>query len=209
MFVTNKYLTIYFNLINKAKNRIIEDHIEKHHIIPKCLGGSNKIENLVSLTPKEHFICHKLLIKITDGKSKRKMCYALWRMCHNSKHHKRFISSKDYDYARKMFIDSNKGYTPTEESKLKFSKSTTGKPRPWAKDAISKHHAMIKSGEKINHSIKRWQVIDPDGKIHIVDNLSAFCKERKLSPGNFTTYGKTKGYSAKCLGLLKDLEVTN
>lgn len=207
MFITNKYLSIYFNIINNSKDRTNDGPIENHHIIPKCLGGSNKKENLAKLTPREHFICHRLLIKITSGEAKRKMCYALWRMCHNSKHHKRVITSKQYAYARKMFIACHKGHTPTEESKIKLSKSIKGKPRPWAKDAISKHHAMVNAGQKINHSTKRWQVTDPTGKIYTVDNLSAFCKERKLSSGNLGTTGKTKGYSAICLGFVRDLEV--
>lgn len=209
MFIPNKYLTIYFKIVDRSKNRIIDGPIEEHHIIPKCLGGSNKKENLASLTPKEHFICHKLLIKITIGVVKRKMCYALWRMCHNSKAHHRHISSNQYEHARKMFIESRKGHKHTKESREKQSKSTKGIPRPWAKDAISKHHAMIKSGQKINHSIKRWKVTDPNGNTHIIDNLKSFCKERNLSPGNFTTYGKTKGYTAICLGIVKDLELTN
>ena len=38
--------------------------LEVHHIVPKCLGGSNKKENLVELTAREHFICHRLLCEI-------------------------------------------------------------------------------------------------------------------------------------------------
>ena len=34
---------------------------EKHHIIPKCLGGTNSKDNLVDLYAKEHYIAHKLL----------------------------------------------------------------------------------------------------------------------------------------------------
>jgi hypothetical protein len=55
-------------------------YIEKHHIIPKSLGGSNDVSNLVCLTAKEHFICHLLLPKMTTGDQKKKMVYAAWRM---------------------------------------------------------------------------------------------------------------------------------
>jgi len=59
------YIRIYNQIINKAKNRIIQDlqYYENHHIIPKCMGGSNKKDNLVKLTAREHFICHWLLFK--------------------------------------------------------------------------------------------------------------------------------------------------
>lgn len=29
-------------------------YYEKHHILPRCLGGKNYNSNLVLLTPKEH-----------------------------------------------------------------------------------------------------------------------------------------------------------
>lgn len=54
----------YENLILKAKNRKLEGYCEIHHILPKCLGGNNKKENLIKLTAREHFIAHLLLIKI-------------------------------------------------------------------------------------------------------------------------------------------------
>lgn len=207
MFIPNKYLTIYFKIVNRSKNRTINGPVEEHHIIPKCLGGSNKKENLATLTPKEHFICHKLLIKITEGEIRRKMCYALWRMCHNSNKHNRNVNGQQYEYARKMFINSRKGYNHTKEAREKMSNTSKGIPRPWAKKSIEKHHEMVRAGQKINHSVKRWRVTDPQGIVHIIDNLTAFCKEKNLSPGNFTAYGKTKGYSAVCLGIVKDLEL--
>jgi len=35
------YSNIYRNLISKAKDRVFEGYVEKHHIIPKCMGGDN------------------------------------------------------------------------------------------------------------------------------------------------------------------------
>jgi hypothetical protein len=59
------YSKIYENLIKKAKyRRSIEGYSESHHIIPKCLGGTNESENLIELTPEEHYIAHQLLAKI-------------------------------------------------------------------------------------------------------------------------------------------------
>ena len=76
------YKRIYEEIINKAKleNRNKKENIyyEKHHILPKCLGGLNNKENLVLLTAKEHFICHKLLVKIYPDNNK--LIYALSAM---------------------------------------------------------------------------------------------------------------------------------
>lgn len=58
------YKKIYNSIIDRAKTRIVEGYTELHHIVPKCLGGSNDSENLVSLTAEEHYIAHLLLVKI-------------------------------------------------------------------------------------------------------------------------------------------------
>ena len=59
-----KYLNIYNNLINRARNRILETYTEKHHIVPKCFGGTNNKINIVHLTAREHYLAHQLLVKI-------------------------------------------------------------------------------------------------------------------------------------------------
>ena len=61
---TMDYSSIYDQLIERGKTRILEGYTEKHHIIPRCMGGSNDTSNLVDLCPREHFIAHVLLSKI-------------------------------------------------------------------------------------------------------------------------------------------------
>lgn len=59
------YGKIYDILINRAQTR--EEYIimaEQHHILPRSEGGSNKKSNKVELTPKEHHLCHLLLIRL-------------------------------------------------------------------------------------------------------------------------------------------------
>ena len=58
------YEKIYDILISKAQNRILETYTETHHIVPKCIGGTDNINNLVELTPEEHYLAHQLLVKI-------------------------------------------------------------------------------------------------------------------------------------------------
>ena len=68
MFIINKYTSCYFRIIERSKEREINDITEKHHIIPKSFGGKNTKDNLVNLTPREHFICHHLLLKMVGIK---------------------------------------------------------------------------------------------------------------------------------------------
>lgn len=75
---------IYEKIIINAKIRREIDIGERHHIVPKSLGGTDDKENLVKLTFREHFVCHHLLWRFTTGKDKRKMCFAFNKMVNRS-----------------------------------------------------------------------------------------------------------------------------
>lgn len=101
MFKNNKYTKWYNNIISNRKQNPLNSVVyqEKHHIIPKSLGGSNKKENIVSLTAREHFICHRLLVKMTEGKNKAKMSYAIRIMMirENPYQARHKVTSKTYE----------------------------------------------------------------------------------------------------------------
>ena len=87
MYLDNKYTIWYNSIVTKAQNRASEGYTEKHHIIPRSLGGNNSKDNLVRLTGREHFICHWLLIKMVTGSNREKMVYAFRMMRVTSKDH--------------------------------------------------------------------------------------------------------------------------
>ena len=71
------YQRVYNALIEKGKTQVLPGgtYTEKHHILPKSLGGSDKKSNLVRLTARQHYIAHKLLVFIykkeaDEGKDK-------------------------------------------------------------------------------------------------------------------------------------------
>jgi hypothetical protein len=99
MFLENKYTKWYNNIVQKAKIRAIDGYIENHHIIPKSLGGSDSIENIVALTAKEHFICHLLLTKMVAGPIKYKMHKAALMMAtrHGPGQVRHNITSRTYN----------------------------------------------------------------------------------------------------------------
>ena len=78
MFKQNKYTKYYNSIINNAKSRTLYKcyYTEDHHIIPQSIGGNNEKANLVTLTGREHALCHWLLLKMTEGKNYEKMSYA-------------------------------------------------------------------------------------------------------------------------------------
>ena len=119
------YSKVYYNIIDRSKSREVPPIVEVHHIIPKSLGGSNKKDNLVKLSPREHFICHLLLTKMYSGKEKQKMVYALWaimNLCNNHQYRKK-IKGKVYENLRKEFVAAQK-------STRGEAHHNTGKKRP-------------------------------------------------------------------------------
>lgn len=111
MFLDNKYSKWYFNIIDSARYRNLDCYLEKHHIIPKSLGGKDIIENFIELTAKEHFICHLLLVKAVHLEYKKKMNYAFWRMCNGSENRYK-PSSRFYALGKQAFIESQIGHPP-------------------------------------------------------------------------------------------------
>lgn len=136
------YKKIYEQLIvsRKSLNRVKNNDgmLESHHIIPKCLGGSNDKENLVLLTPKEHYVAHLLLTKIYKGKEKAKMCYAFLMMCKNNPNQKRMFSSRKYEKAKLLVSENCRGENHhsygkklwSDEDKLEISERMKGENNP-------------------------------------------------------------------------------
>jgi len=110
----------------------------------RACGGSDENINLIFLTAREHFICHLLLPKMTEGKFKYKMYHALWGIINqNSNKQNRYkISSRLYE---KIKIENNrimsherlgksnlnsKGKPKTEEHKQKLRIANLGKNNP-------------------------------------------------------------------------------
>ena len=77
MFIPNKYTRWYYAIIDRARLRPITGYTESHHVVPKCMGGRDTKDNRVTLTAREHALCHWLLTKMTTGTDKGKMFYAL------------------------------------------------------------------------------------------------------------------------------------
>ena len=125
-FLENKYTKWYFNIIYSAQKRTeIKEYFEKHHIIPKSLGGNNSKDNLVKLTAREHFICHWLLTKMTKGKNKISMVYACKRMMHGfGKNQERYkITGRVYENLKNNLNQTLKDRVFTDEWRKKLSDS--------------------------------------------------------------------------------------
>lgn len=133
----NTYNNIISNAILSNRKKLKDIYFERHHILPKCMGGSNNNTNLVLLTAKEHFVCHHLLTKIYPDNSK--LQFAFWAMC----------NQLDGDVKREYKINS----TTYQKAKEQFAKVN------------SERHSGKKMPEshRIASSI-RWKLNNPNKK---------------------------------------------
>ena len=92
------YDSIIFNAVAIEKS----GYTEKHHIVPKSLGGLDNESNLVKLTAREHFICHYLLTKMYGKNSSEwhKMHMAFHMMKCSSAGQERYFNSRLYEATR-------------------------------------------------------------------------------------------------------------
>ena len=100
------------------------EYKERHHIIPKCLGGTNDESNLIDLYAREHFEAHMLLAE--ENKTNKKLWYAVWTM------------------ARLTTVQGNNRYKPTAEqyeiARKKFSEYRKGENNPMYGKSLSDEH---------------------------------------------------------------------
>lgn len=101
------YQRIYNNLIDRALSRTSNGYVEKHHIVPQCLGGTNAKENIVNLYPEEHYLAHLLLCKLNKGNLK--LLYAAMNMTSGSMINNGKRNNKAYGWRRRRYAESISG----------------------------------------------------------------------------------------------------
>lgn len=131
MWKDSKYTRWYYSIIDRAKSRPKNNgYVERHHIIPKSLGGSNNKENIVSLTAREHFLVHLLLVRMCNNQNDRaKMVHAAWFFQGNLKISGYTINNRTYEILKQQKIDIQKNRKQTPEEIEKRRKSCTGTRR--------------------------------------------------------------------------------
>lgn len=138
------YVQVYEAIINRAVNREnLTEAFDKHHIIPRSLGGTDFKSNIVKLTLREHFICHLLLAKIY-GKG---MLHAALMLSSFKRY-----NSRCYKWLREKYIDEcMKGKTNpqirfpwTEDQKKEIGEKSKG--RKWVNNG---NDSCMAKGEKL------------------------------------------------------------
>ncbi|WP_455918642.1 NUMOD3 domain-containing DNA-binding protein [Ensifer canadensis] len=197
-FNKSKQTLQYVHSIRKARrqNRRKGDgtYYERHHIIPKCMGGSDAKSNLVLLTADEHFRAHWLLPDMVDDKNQKyKMLCALNRMTHSNSAQKRvgtvqlyavarrkrseaMIGRKLTDENRAKLIAANTGRKATAETRAKMSVTRTGKKRS---DETKAKISAANRGRKITAETRAKMSESQKGKKHTAETIAKMSETQK------------------------------
>ena len=147
----------FINNILETRGRFAcgEEYHERHHIVPRCMGGSNEENNFIDLYAREHFIAHKLLaIEHSDN---QKLVYAFWMMAHckSNKQDRYECTPEEYEEAKIAFSiawsENHSGENApmygkhlSEEARKKISDAKKGNRHTQeARDKMSENHADV------------------------------------------------------------------
>jgi glutathione peroxidase-family protein len=95
-----------------------DGYYEVHHVVPKCIGGTDEENNLIELFAKEHFIAHKLLAQENPENEKIVYAYTMMAFAKNENQERYELTPEEYEEAKITF------------SKIK-SQSMKGENNPW------------------------------------------------------------------------------
>lgn len=131
--VSQHHYQRYMRLMQALKNQKIDGYFERHHILPKSLGGDNSKENLINLTARQHFIAHKLLWMAYRGSQ---MGRAFYSMCNIRKS---YVGSKEYELAR----------IEVAKATSELGKKSKGRVTP---DQVREKQKLAMAGRKLSAS---------------------------------------------------------
>ena len=101
-----------------------DEYHERHHIVPKCMGGTNDEENLIDLFAREHFIAHKLLAEENPDNDNIVYGWTCMTFMKNDYQERYKITEEEYETLKKMqseLMKGNKRNPFTEEIRNKMS----------------------------------------------------------------------------------------
>ena len=132
------YKNFIDNIINtRGRFACGDEYHERHHIVPKCMGGTDDNDNLIDLYAREHFEAHRLLALENPYNDKLVYAWHLMSIMNDNNNRTYEITSEEYEEAKKYYstIKSltmlgekhpNYGKHLSEETRKKMSEAASG-----------------------------------------------------------------------------------
>jgi len=149
------YQKHYDKLMRRAVSRKLDGYKERHHVIPRCMGGTDDKQNIVCLTPEEHYVAHQLLVMLHPGNVK--LLWAAVAMTNGTQNQKR--SNRLYGWLRRELAANQsermQGFKHSEETKKRMGELQTGKKRRPHSDETKKKMSMKRMGIQFTDEHRR------------------------------------------------------
>lgn len=160
-----------------------EEYHERHHIVPKCMGGSNDEENLIDLFAREHFEAHRLLA--LENPDVQGLVYAWWCMSIQTNQYtqERYkITAEEYEEVRKIYAQTHSENMYGEKNPFYGRKHSDE-----SKNKIKENHADLSGSKSIKakcilqydlcgNFIQEWDCITTAAQeLHIDRHLITRC----------------------------------
>ena len=166
-------------LANRENKKDEKEYMEKHHITPKCLGGSNFKSNLIWLYAQDHYFAHELLAR--ENPHDKSLAWAWWNMSNGSGKDERYkVNADQYAEARKNFVKNISGEkhpffgkSMSEETKQKMI--ATKKANPYIMPQDEKDRRSKKMQGSNNHFYNKKHSADTIKKIKEAHNIPVIC----------------------------------
>ena len=214
----------FINNILETRGRFScnSEYHERHHIVPKCMNGSDDEINLIDLYAREHYEAHRLLAE--ENPDNQKLVFAWWIMSTNSSSTdgRYKLTSEEYEAAKvalsvaqsktkkELFKDKENhpmfGKSHSKEAKQKMSNAKKGKPSTNKGKSLSESQKKMLIDSRIGSKWSKEQHEKMDGRYangKSVCCVPIYCPELDESFWGLQEacdkYGFTKPNISKCL----------
>ena len=217
-----KYSKLYFRIIenSKSKHRVLRkkehknyEYFEAHHILPKSIFSEFKSFkdngwNKVLLTPREHFICHILILKhyqtIKYTLGEQKMSRALFKMNLEGKYNSKLYEKTKLNMTttqatkdklsilyRGKTLEQIHGVEKAKIIKEKIKSNTPRTKEPWSEERKLKY----KNKEILNSSAIKVNIYNKEGILifETNGNFKEICESNNLPFGSLRNSYNSNG----------------
>ena len=118
-------LNRYHKFIDRLRNQVVDGYCEKHHILPRSLGGSDDSSNIICLTVRQHYIAHWMLWKAYGGAMAVAFDYMSGIKRYGSRLPSRIVEALKADVSKRISERPVSKETRQKQSQAKLGKKLT------------------------------------------------------------------------------------
>lgn len=183
------YSRHYFLLCDRAISRTLPDntYTERHHIMPRCIGGDNSKDNLIRLTAEEHYLAHQLLVKMFPNEPK--LIFAANAMAMNRGGQR--PNNKSFGWLRKAKASALTGVPRSKETIEKMIAGRAKRSHSHSAETKAKLSAFFKGKESPLKGRKR-EPLSAERKATLSDALKGKPKSEETKANMKEAWAKRK-----------------